>query len=270
MPAASAPINATPLRPDAIAKMVNPQGLPAYTGPTGSVEGIIRVEGPSAPSVGGADQFGPCPAAASVYGKLFREGPAGADGTRPVADAIVAITGYSGFYIPERQEAVTVTIEPPCAFDARTVAMTFGQRLEVKNNAKDYWAPIVDQLPMPALMLAPPNGDAVRLYPSKVGHFTIGDQMKHSWAKADLYVLLQPLHAVSDREGKYRIDGVPVGKLQVGARLTAIGADATKDVEVLAGVVQRADLVIKYTPKAAPAPAPATRGDAGAPAQQLK
>ena len=201
--------------------------------------------------------FSTCPAAARLYAKVFREGPAGPDGSRPLADAVVAVTGYGGSFLPERKEAASVTIED-CAFNTRTVAMTFGQRLEVGNKMPDLWAPILAQAPMPVLMMSTSHGDPVRIYPPHPGYFTLVDKENHSWAQADVYALLQPLHDVSDERGHYRIDGVPVGKLKVSARLRVLQREASAEVEVLANVVQKADLVLHYTPAIDSAP------DAGA------
>ena len=84
-------------------------------------------------------------------------------------------------------------------------------------------------------------------------------QRLHTLDRQLAAVLLHPLHAVTDTNGHYRIDGVPVGtKLTVFTRLAAIGETAKNEVEVLAGVVQTVDLTLKYT---------ATR-DAGAPPQR--
>lgn len=244
-PVTSKPVNATPLPAASVEAYVNPGHLPPYTGPTGSVEGTIRVDGPPSPDMKGVD-FSTCPAAAHMYAKVFREGPPGPDGTRALADAIVAVTGYSGYFVPERSEATTLAIED-CAFAARTVAMTFGQRLEIANRTPELWAPTLAQTPMPVLMMATSHGDPVRLYPPRPGYFTLIDKEKHAWAQADVYALLHPLHAVSDLNGHYRIDGVPVGKLKVGARLRVLQREATAEVEILAGVVKTVDLVLHYS-----------------------
>jgi hypothetical protein len=247
-PVPTAPVNATPLPAASVEAYVNPGHLPPYTGPTGSVEGTIRVDGPASPTMPGVD-FSTCPAAAHTYGKVFREGPPGADGSRPLADVLVAVTGYAGYFVPERNEAEKLAIDD-CAFSARTVAMTFGQRLEIANKTPELWAPSLAQTPMPVLMMATSHGDPVRLYPSHPGYFTLIDKEKHAWAQADVYALLQPLHAVSDAAGHYRIDGVPVGKMKVNARLRVLQREASADVEVLANVVKTADLVLHYAPSA--------------------
>ena len=190
-------------------------------------------------------------------GTSSAKGPPGADGSRPLADAIVAVTGYRGSTSQSAKRQPTLTIDD-CAFASRTVAMTFGQRLEIANKTKELWAPMLTQAPMPVLMMATSHGDPVQLYPPHPGYYTLVDKGKHPWAQADVYALLHPLHAVSDAAGHYRIDGVPVGKLKVNARLAALQRDASADVEVLAGVVQTADLVLHYTP------APVASADAGA------
>jgi hypothetical protein len=266
-PPPSAPVNETVLPAASITKFVNPQSLPPYDGPTGTVEGTVRVEGPEAPDAP-AQSYAECPDGKAVYGKLFREGAPGPDGLRPLADAVVAVTGYSGAYVPERQEAATVTIEG-CA-PPRTIVMTMGQRLDVKNATKQFWAPAIEQLPTPALMIAAPTTlDPIHFYPPKPGWYALIDKMKHTYARSDLYVLLQPLHAVSDLAGHYRIDGIPVGKLKVGAHVAAVG-DGTADVEVLAGVVKTVDLVLHYAPKApVDAGAPAPKVDGGRAPERL-
>jgi hypothetical protein len=251
--AALVPVNMTPLPAASVAAYVNPAHLPAYTGPTGSVEGTIRIDGPASPENPHGGDFSGCPDGAKMYAKLFREGPAEADGSRALADALVAITGYSSFYLPEQKESQTVKIED-CAFASRTVAMTFGQRLDVANKTPELWSPVLAQAPMPVLMMATSNGDPVHIYPPHPGYFTLTDKGKHPWAIADVYALLHPLHTVSDVAGHYRIDGVPVGKLKVNARLAAIQRDGSTDVEVVANEVAKADVILHYTPIKVPEP----------------
>ncbi|HVJ88576.1 MAG TPA: hypothetical protein VM580_02160, partial [Labilithrix sp.] len=64
-------LNVTPIPTASVAAKVNPEGLPAYTGPTGSVEGTISVMGDPAPETPG--DFKRCPDAAKMYGRAFRE-----------------------------------------------------------------------------------------------------------------------------------------------------------------------------------------------------
>lgn len=261
----AAPINATPFPTSQIANAVNPAHLPAYDGPTGVVEGTIFVTGDPAPPQMGRN-FSACPDAAKTYAKVFREGAALANGARPLADAMVGITGYSGYYVPERHESQRIFIRD-CAYSTRTVVLTYGQALEVQNKTQGLfmYAPELENQPHPALMMAPPNADPVRLYPAQIGRYRLVDRAKNDWMEADIYVIGHPLHAVTDEQGHYRIEGVPVGKLKVAAQhpdiLTSPDAgnleqDVRADVEVQSGIVSHVDLTIPF---AKVAPRPATR-----------
>lgn len=245
----AAPVTAGPVSPEEVAKFVNPKGLPAYSGPTGSVEGTIRVTG-DPPASTPAD-FSKCPAAAEVWGKQFREAPA-PDGSRVLADAIVAVTGYTGSFVPEKDEAETVKIEG-CGYQRRVVTMTFGQRLEVKNDSTEFWTPLLEPTPNKVMMMAPPKGDAVRLYPKRPGRFLLVDHDRR-YANADVFVMLHPLHATTDLAGHYRIDGVPVGKLKVNTTHPRITTEASADVTIEPNVVARVDLVLRNTAVDASAP----------------
>jgi hypothetical protein len=254
----SAPPNALNIPAASVEAVLNPEKLPAYSGPTGSVEGTIFVQGPPPPDVPNLDVHA-CPAAIDTYGKLFRIGPKGADGNAPLADAIVGITGYSGYYLADTGPAQKVTIGANCAYPSTTIAMTFGQRLEIDNASKIVFGPGLGGVFQPAVMIAPPlqNGGPVKLYPPHTGRFALVDTLQ-PFVHGDVYVLRQPLHAVSDVRGHYRIDAVPVGKLKVSALLPAIEAGADVMVDVRANVVENVNLTILYTPSDAAA-APAVR-----------
>jgi hypothetical protein len=247
---AAAPDTKSPFTKELVDAVVNPEHLPAYTGPTGSVEGTILVIGPSSPDV--KIDSKQCPAALDFYGKLFREGtPAAPNGPRPLSDSVVIAVGYSGYYIPERHPAKQVVITSECAYPARTITMTFGQRLEVSNQTKNPFAPMVDVEASPAVMMAAPlgMGDPIRIYPRHPGHSAMGDLMQ-PFVHQDLYVLRYPLHTVSDADGHYRIDGVPVGKMSIRALHPTVASEAQAPVEIVANVVAKQDLTLEYAPKA--------------------
>jgi hypothetical protein len=247
-PALTAPPNALPIPSADVDALVNPSHLPAYEGPTGSVEGTVLVSGPDAPDLPEIDVKS-CPAALDTYGKLFRAGARRADGLRPVADAVVVVTGYSDFFIPAKGDAERVVIGANCGYAERTIAMTFGQRLEIANASKIAFAPVLSGAQRAAIMIAPPslNGDAVKLYPPRPGHYMLGDEIQ-PFVREVVLVLRQPLHAITDRAGHYRIDGVPTRQLKVGTQLEAIGAAAQKDLDVRANVVEQVDFVLTYAP----------------------
>ncbi len=259
----SAPVDVIPFDDAGVERTVNPNHLPPYTGAVGSLEGTVTVTGDPSPPVEGLD-FSRCPDpehAKAFYGRAFRDGPPRPDGSRPLADAIVVVTGYSGAYIPEGKESKLVTIKD-CAFSTRTVDLTFGQRIDVQSfDEKGLYGPELASSPMPALMVPPPRGGApIAVFPKKPGYTTLYDRLGHKYMVADVYVLGQPLHTVTDEQGHYRIDGIPVGKLDVNVRLKAINHDVTKSVEIVAGVVKQVDLNLEYrtlptqTPGKTPSP----------------
>jgi hypothetical protein len=243
---------------------VNPEGLPAYDGPTGSVQGTVYIKGDPPADLKGQD-FSRCPDAAGEYGKIFRDGPALPDGRRPLADAVVVVTGYSGAYVPEKNEARTITFEG-CGFSSRTITMTFGQRLDIVNQSALVFAPELREAASPAVLVPPPHGagDPVHVYPPHPGAFRLDDKLGAlPYLFAQVIVLKQPLHTVTDTAGHFRIDGIPVGKgLHLNVELAIIDKRAWRKIDVVAGVVADADMTLDYlaAPVASSSARPPVRG----------
>ena len=243
---------AFPVPREKIEAMLNPTKLPAYQGPTGSIEGTVFVLGPPSPEIPIDARV--CPAAIDTCGKQFRSGPPSrADGGRPLGDAVVVAFGYTGYYLPEREEAKHVAITANCAYPSRSITLTYGQRLEVVNDSSTPFAPVLDDGFSPMVFMAPPHraGDPVKIYPTKAGYTSISDRMQ-LFVKEDVYVFRHPLHTVSGVDGHYRIDGLPVGKLTLGVRHGGVGAETQTPIEIVANVVSNADVTLTYEPKVAP------------------
>lgn len=238
----AAPLNVTPVSAANVERMINPQKLPAYVGPTGSIEGTITVTGDPAADLG--TDFTMCPDGSTMFGHEFREGtPKSPLGPRWLADAVIAVTGYEGYFVPEKNEAEDVTIKG-CGFDRRTVTMTFGQYLAVKNLSKEFWTPMLDKAPNAVMRMAFPGGDAVKLYPKEPGRLHLYDHDR-KYAVVDVYVFRHSLHTSSATEGAYRIDGIPLGKVKVNAIHPKIPtSEASADIEIKEGVVHRVDLAL--------------------------
>jgi hypothetical protein len=237
------PQNNNPYTAAQIQKVTNPTGLAPYAGPTGSVEGTITVRGGEPPRV--EADFSRCPDGAAAYGTQYRVGAPGAEAdTHELGDAIVAITGYDGFVAP-KTDYVSVSFDG-CAYDRRTVLLTYGQRIEVLNRSKKQLiTPDIDGVPVLSLRIAAPQSIApVKLYPPGVGRFRLIDRGVLKYIREDVYVLLQPLHSASDLKGHYRIDGIPVGKATVNVGHPAFSGDAAKEVQIEANVVLRVDLTL--------------------------
>jgi hypothetical protein len=241
---------------------VNPGGAAPYAGPTGAVEGIIAMTGEPPPKRDIDIPFG-CGEAYASYGKAFREGNG-----RTLADVLVAVTGYSGF-VPAGGDFLPVKIHG-CAYDHRTLVLTYGQRIEVSNtDPKEAFLPTLEGAIARAQMVAVPGGDPVKLYPTEVGHYALREGTNHNWMDADVFVVRYPTAMVTDLDGHYRIAGIPVGKVKVSAYLPLIDAQLHPDVgisaptqerevDVSSGETAQADFVFSYKkPKNPPKPKPA-------------
>lgn len=248
-PAASATSDARSpmLSAEAVAKEVNPEGVAPYSGPTATLRGRVRIEGEPAPSA--KFTFKPvCGEAAATYGKLFRVGLDGG-----VADALVAVTGPTGTYVPAKSESVELAIKG-CALSQRTIALTYGQRLDIKNrDGREAYMPALEGAEGKAVMVAVPQGEAVQLIPPQPGRYLLVDKLDHDFLRADVFVVRFSTHDVTDLNGSYEIAGIPVGKVRVNAYLPATGSTVERMLEIKEGEITL-DLALKY---------PASPGAAG-------
>jgi len=252
-----APIaSSLPIDPKIVSAAVNAKGEPPYTGPTGTISGIITVSGDPAPDMPEVVASVPadCASAKDTYGKLFREGPG-----RGLADVVVGVTGYSG-YLPEDNPGQFADASG-CAWNARTYVLTFGQSLDVRSRDSRPYVPDLMGAKLKAQLVALPRGDAIHLYPEQPGRYQLTDSMR-LFMLADVLVVKFPTHAVTGLDGRYVIPRVPVGKVKVSALLPAVGENE-KEVEVHAGELVDVPLTLSFDRKAWDArrggsPAPAT------------
>ncbi len=277
-PAGSGPSSSKPAAPVAsglpapaeeVSRAVNPQNLPAYSGPTGNVVGVVTATGDLAPATPEhlARIKGDCPEARLAYSHLFREGM-----MRSLADVLVAVTGYSG-YLPEKQPKQTIAARG-CAFSTRTVALTFGQALDVVSKDREAYVPNLIGSKMTAQLLALPGGAPSTVYPPAPGHYLLTDDIK-VFMVADVFVVSYPTHDVTGLDGRFEIKGIPVGKARISALLPSTHAVVEKDIEIKAGETLEVPLSLGFdakalaTPEASAAPAasagPTSAGNAQSP-----
>jgi hypothetical protein len=270
LPAIEVPSDAGPIAtsiPVPVSKIegvLNPGHLAPYAGPKGAVEGVVRVTG-DPPLKRNLTIPLECGEAAATYDKVFREGNG-----RTLADAMVAVTGYEG-YIPPQADAYPVSIHG-CAYDRRTLVLTYGQRIEVTNrDPKQSYLPVLDGSRAPAQLIAMPKGDPVKLYPLEVGHYALREELKSkAWMYADVFVLQYSTHAVTGLDGRYRISGIPAGKVKVAVYLPSIDvalhadtgvaeSSVEHEVEIKDGETTNLDIEFPYkAPKNPPKPKPAS------------
>jgi hypothetical protein len=233
-----------PFPVEAIVKAVNPKGVAPYAGPTGTLKGTIHVEGDAPPEVPGLKIPSKCAEASATYGKLFRVGLG-----KTLADVLVAVTGYEGF-VPAAGEAMKMTIHG-CAMAKRTIAMTYGQRLEISNlDTLESYMPYLDGAPTESILVAVPGGPFVKLYPQQPGHYLVRDQLPNPFFTADVFVVAYSTHDVTGLDGQYEIKNVPVGNVTVNAFLPALPSKVAekKVIEIKPGE-NKLDFTIKFDAK---------------------
>ena len=241
-----------------VSKAVNPENKPAYSGPTGNVRGVVVATGDAAPVASEhlRQIKGECAEARETYGRLFREGIG-----RTLADVLVAVTGYQG-YLPEKN-ATQLIAARGCAFSTRTVALTFGQILEVVSKDRDAYAPNLLGSRMTAQLLALPGGVPSKLYPPEPGHYVLTDDMK-LFMLTDVFVLKYSTHDVTGLDGSFEISGVPVGKARISALLPSTQGVIEKDIEIKPGETLELRLELPFDAKAAEARRSAAAASASA------
>lgn len=233
-----------PIPPSEIAKVVNPEALAPYDGPTGSVAGVVRMTGDPVPEDRERVKkipVGKCLAVRGVYAPLVREGR-----QREVADALVAVTGYQGF-LPETQENETV-VQKDCAYDRRTIAMTFGQRLDVLNKGPEPGMPQLVGVPGNTLLVAVPGGQPIMLTTPKPGRYMLLDH-SHPYSTADVFVLAYPTTAVTDIDGRFDVSGIPVGEAKLSLMVPATGQTLSRDIIIEADKTLNLELELAFDAK---------------------
>ncbi len=239
-----APIaSSLPIDPKLVSTAVNPKGEAPYSGPTGSIGGVVTLTGDSPPDLPEVVAAIPadCASAKDTYGKLFREGPG-----RGVADVVIGVTGYAG-YVPE-ETAAQIADASGCAWSSRTYVLTFGQSLDVRSRDSRPYVPDLMGASLKAQLVALPRGDAIHLYPEQPGRYQLTDSMR-LFMLANVVVVKFPTHAVTGLDGRFLVPHVPVGKVKVSALLPATMGIAEKEVEVHAGELVEVPLTVSFDRK---------------------
>lgn len=227
---------------EAAEKELNPRGLPVYSGPVGSIRGVVKIRGDEAPLTSELLQkvpAGSCPRAHELYDKLYREGVG-----RTLADVLVTVTEYQG-YLPARSEAVRVEAKG-CSFGSRVLAITFGQRIDVVNLDAQGYMPHLVGAPSYALRVAMPGGSPVPLFAPKPGQYLLVDETR-DYVRSELFVLSYPTFAVTPLDGSFEITGIPAGNVKVTAYSPALGKIAEQRVDVGAGAPTSVALEIDFS-----------------------
>ncbi|MBL8740872.1 MAG: hypothetical protein JNK04_07260 [Myxococcales bacterium] len=222
--------------------VINKSKREPYSGKTGTLTGRITMKGDPAPSTAFIYPQ-ECAEAAGTYGRAFRVGQDDA-----LADVLVTVTGYEAF-VPAAGPVLPVKISG-CAFDKRTYAMAFGQRIEVSNtDVKGSFMPVLDPSEYRAMNIALPKGSPVKIYAYQPGiNYVLRDIQGKEFMQADVFVLKFATLDTTGLDGRYKISGIPVGKVQVNALLPVIDKSAKQEIEIKEGD-NTLDLELTYSAK---------------------
>lgn len=210
-------------------------------GDTGTVEGTITMEGDPAPVQPGLAERVPteCPNALAAYNLLFREGTG-----RKVADVFVGVTGYSGA-AAEKAAPVQVSARG-CTWDRRTYGLTAKQYLQVKSADSLPYLPQLFGANAGASLVAVPGGSAVSVYPHKgAGMYLLVDQMRN-FTQATVLVVKFSTFDVTGLDGKFRIEGVPVGTSKLSAYLPTVNLRSEQSITVSKDKTTQIDVKLRF------------------------
>jgi hypothetical protein len=233
----------------------------------GAVRGVVKVSGDPAPLMAEMVAKLPregCPRAQELERNLFRQGV-----DQTLADVLVTVTEYPG-YLKPKTDVVRVEAKG-CAFDAKLIALVYGQRLDVFNLDNQAYMPRLVGIPTYALRVAMPGGGPVPIIPPHAGRYMLIDETRE-YMRSEVYVLNYPTFDVTGLDGEFEITGIPSGSVRVTAFSPALGKVSDQRVEIQAGVTSKVSFELAFSQaqyeaalRQKPAQAP---GAAGAPAEQ--
>lgn len=212
---------------------------PAYSGPVGRVEGRVVLKGDPPPDVPfkGTPRAN-CPKARELSAKLFR-----VDANGGLLDAIVGVTEYAG--APALPTEPVVIQVKDCVFVQRTYVAAKTQDFEVFNRDPESYLPHLEGARAPSLNVAVP-GTRTPLHTRGPGRYTLIDDLKHEWMRADVFVFAYRTHAVTRAEGRFVIEGIPVGKSKLSVVHPSIGRTVDKAIEIKEGETLTVDVEMPF------------------------
>jgi hypothetical protein len=213
---------------------------PVYSGPTGSVEGVVTMEGDEPPTLDAQASKIPssCTQAQAMFSRLFREGAG-----RTVADVFVAVTGYKGNVV---EPAPAQKVEARgCAWDRRTIGVYGTQRLDVRSVDDLAYVPELIGATTKSMLVAVPHGEEIPVFTRGVGHYILVDGMRN-FNKADVLVVRYPTFQITGLDGRFHIANLPVGKATVTAFLPMANLKAETSIEIMKDAAQRTALTLRF------------------------
>lgn len=157
-----------------------------------------------------------------------------------LANAIVYLTDIKAGKPARLEDAVKLT-NRKCRFVPHVLSATVGQTLEIHNDdpfLHDAHGLLGSRTLFNRAIL---KGHTVEIPLQETGLVNINCNIRHTWMHAFLFVADHPYHAVTDAEGRFRLDGVPAGvwtlrvwheMLGSSDRQVRLKAGETQDVQI--------------------------------------
>lgn len=167
---------------------------------------------------------------------------------KELADVVVMLKGVTGQSKGASAEPAVID-QKGCLYLPQFIAVQTGQKITVKNSD-----PVAHNIhPTPTVdgnsennQLQPPGGDPLTFSFPKAENFLRFKCDVHQWMFAWVTVVDSPYFAVTDKDGKFKISGVPAGKYTITAmhyKVNKAGLD--KDIEVKDGEPTKVDFTLE-------------------------
>jgi hypothetical protein len=166
---------------------------------------------------------------------------------RGLTGVLIALSEFSGS-MPENVPETHELVIRDCRLTPPLIAGTRGDRIHLVNETDYPYFPNLGGGLLQALL----HGHSRDVELGQAGHRTLQCTFGASCGRAEIMTTYHPLHAVTDDDGHYRIENVPVGQLHVNA-WHPLFAETRQIVTLRAGETRTVDLVIS------PAPPPPAR-----------
>lgn len=230
--------------------------------PTGVVEGIVRVRGEVPVDPAFARRF------ESATRRPERCRPLTDEERRPVhvgadgrtADVLVTATFSTKLRVPPPVRVNRPLIIRDCRLTPRVLAATRGDSLVIRNEDEYPFVPRVNPIAM-GFMQALMQGQSRRIELDRGGVFEAECGFGAACGVTSIVVLYHGIHATSDRDGRFRVEGVPADvDVEMHAWHPSL-RDGTQRVRVPRGGSVNVDFTLEPAPvRPEPPPAPDAGG----------
>lgn len=244
----AAPRDATHPRPAKATKAPAPAPAEAFA-PTGIVEGTVRVRGEVPVDPAFAARFeGPtrrperCRPLTDEERRPVHRGTDGRTG-----DVLVTATFSTKLRVPTPPRRNRALLIRDCRLSPRVLAATRGDTLVIRNEDEYPFVPRVNPIAM-GFMQALMQGQSRRIELDRGGVFEADCGFGAACGVTSIVVLYHGIHATSDRDGRFRVEGVPADvDVDVHAWHPSL-RDASQRVRVTRGGTATIELVMEPAP----------------------